>query len=91
MRSNLLTGLTSMALGTWHHLALTWDGTTKRGYFDGVADVMAAATIASDATTALSIGERDTASPISFLGTVDDLVFYKRVLTQAEITQLATP
>ncbi len=90
--SSLTQGATAMALGTWHHVAITWDGTTKRGYFDGAADGNVAATITSDAALPLSIGERDSAtSPISFPGAIDDLVFYNRALTPAEVAQLAMP
>jgi hypothetical protein len=86
-----LVGTIDLPVNTWHHLAMTWDGATKVGYLDGVqGGTVAVASIPVDAAAALSIGDR-AASSIPFAGTVDDVVFYNRVLTAQEITALATP
>jgi len=79
-----------MPAGAWHHVAVTWDGTTKLGYLDGALVGTVAASCYSVAAT-FDLGA-DYAPPGLFLaGTVDDAVFYTRVLTPAEIQQLATP
>lgn len=85
-----LQGATAMPVNTWHHLAMTWDGTTKTGYLDGtVAGTAALAPPAND-TGVLSIGDRASSS-IPLVGTLDDFVFYDRALSGAEIAALATP
>jgi hypothetical protein len=84
-------GATPLGLATWAHMATTWDGATKRGYVNGIEVVNAAfAAIASDVAKPLSIGDREPNS-LPFTGAIDDVVFYNRALTQAELTQLAAP
>jgi hypothetical protein len=85
-----LMGPTVLAVGAWHHLTMTWDGTTKVGYVDGVQVASIATAAPASDTGALSVGNRP-ASPLPLIGTIDDFVFYDRVLTAAEITSLATP
>jgi hypothetical protein len=89
---NAFSGAAAFPLGTWHHLAMTWDGTMQRGYYDGVADGnKAVSSVAADAAQALSIGERILLTPLSLAGALDDIVFYNRALSATEIAQLATP
>jgi hypothetical protein len=86
-------GSVTLPLGTWHHLALSWDGTTKRIFFDGAPNTSGAATaIGSTAAGGMTIGQRQsTTMPLTFSGAVDELVFFTRALTDGEIAQLATP
>jgi hypothetical protein len=81
--------------GDWHHVALTYDGSGKaagaRLYVDGeraavdvVRDTLAGS-IATDAP--LTIGRRSLGPP--FLGQIDDLRVYGRVLGSAQIVNLA--
>ena len=77
-----------IGIGSWHHLAITWDGTTKRDYLDG--------TMVAQITTAIGAGTQPVAVGAArgqyFIdGTLDDALYYTRALTQAEIMQLATP
>ena len=74
----------------WHHAAITWDGTTKRLYFDG-AMVASGAAMPIDTTYPISIGlDRDNDLPVdSYVGNLDELEFYGRVLGDAEIATLA--
>jgi len=82
----------AFSIGSWHHFAVTWDGTTLRGYLDGEPDgERALATMETDAQMPLMIGGKGSTNPLHWNGAIDDVVFYRRVLTQAEITQLATP
>lgn len=85
-------GTRTLPNGTWHHVAMTWNGTTRIGYVDGAVDsTTAIATMGTEASV-LSIGERNVAgSEIGVPGAIDEFLFYNRVLTQAEITLLATP
>jgi hypothetical protein len=77
-----------LALGTWHHLALSWDGTTKRGYVDGVNVVTVEIQLGAG-TEPLALG--GSRSSYFVQGTVDDALYYTRALSAAEVTQLATP
>jgi beta-galactosidase len=78
--------------GAWHHVVGVYDGTVLQLYVDGVAGTSVAASGASRASTDdLVIG---TKSPTGiagdfFAGRVDEVLFYARALTPAEITQLA--
>lgn len=40
---NTVTG-TNLTVGTWYHLAITWDGTSARAYVNGVLDITNTAT-----------------------------------------------
>jgi hypothetical protein len=84
-----------LRFGDWHHLALTYDGSGKaagvRLYVAGaLADVEVvrdtlAGPLASDAP--LKLGSRELGQP--FLGRIDDLRLYGRVLAPGEIASLA--
>jgi hypothetical protein len=87
-----LNGTGALALGTWHHLALTWDGATKRGYLDGVVEATAPiGSISAAPAGPLEIGNRSTFNPLPLVGAIDDIVFYQRTLGAVELAQLATP
>jgi hypothetical protein len=77
-------------LGGWHHLAASWDGTTKRLYQDG-AGVGTEVAPFLDSSQVVSIGvDRDAGVPaFYFAGTLDELQFYGRALSDAEILSLA--
>jgi hypothetical protein len=80
------------SLGTWTHLAFTFDGTTVKGYLDGVQKLSSpiAATIQTRATDLL-IGV-DGALSQGFNGRLDDVRLYNRALSQLEIqTDMGRP
>ena len=81
--------------GDWHHVALTYDGSSKaagaRLYVDGepedveiVRDTLTGS-IATDAP--LTIGRKTLGAP--FLGQIDDMRIYGRVLEPSQIVNLA--
>lgn len=81
-------------LGTWHHYAGTYDGLTLLAYRDGAR----VGSLTVDRATAYGadhyyIGcDRDNGVTRSFfVGALDDLRLYGKVLTDAEIGILATP
>jgi hypothetical protein len=81
----------AIKVGTWQHLAGTYDGATKRVYIDGVevANGPQAAAIPYD-SMAMKIGCDDN-NPNTFFfdGALDDLRIYNRALTASEIAVLA--
>jgi hypothetical protein len=80
-------------LGQWHHLAATYDGTTKRVFIDGIERQASAYSIPLmyDGNP-MKIGCDDNSPDgLFFAGTLDDLQIYDRALTPAEVATLATP
>lgn len=81
----------AIKVGTWQHLAGTYDGATKRVYIDGVevANGPQAAAIPYD-SMAMKIGCDDNApNTFFFNGALDDLRIYNRALDLSEIKALA--
>ena len=74
-----------LPLGTWTHLAVTYDGTTQRLYVNGV-QVASRAQTGSAAATAnpLRIGGNSPWGEF-FSGLIDEVRIYKRALSAAEI------
>lgn len=82
-------GSTTLPLNTWTHVAATWDGTTVRIYVNGVLDntpVARAAPITTD-TRDMYIGGRIGGTDV-VAGSVDDVRFYSRALTAAEVVSI---
>jgi hypothetical protein len=78
------TNNTGISTGVWHHVAVTFDGSTMRAYVDGVASGTGAALGAMfNSTAPVEIGARNNAH--FFDGTIDEVRFWSRALTQAEI------
>ncbi len=75
----------------WRHIVSVRDGSTVSLYIDGVQLAVTNSSITGAiAKTAFNIGRRlDSASQYSAC-VMDDIRFYNRVLTQSEITHLAT-
>jgi hypothetical protein len=78
--------------GRWHHVAGTWDGTTKRLYLNGVLRAVdaTAGPIAFDNDHSLFLGSNQGGS-LSFSGRLDDWRLYNRALSGAEVATLASP
>jgi hypothetical protein len=84
-----------VALNEWHHLLVTWDGSSKAAglkiYVDGrlqeleIANDKLSDTIKSDQP--LRIGRRSTSNP--FRGLIDDVRFYNLRLTDDDARRLA--
>jgi Concanavalin A-like lectin/glucanases superfamily len=72
------------AIGTWYHLAGTWDGTTLTLYLNGVS----VATAVPGRTPATGSGILQLGLD-SLTGTLDDVRIYNRALSAAEVAQLA--
>jgi RHS repeat-associated protein len=86
-----LTSSNSLALGTWYHVAATYDGATAKIYINGVLDnsKLASGNV-NDSSGKLYLGHNPglTASgapAVAFKGLVDEIGWYDRALTQSEI------
>ena len=78
----------SVTPGTWHHLALSWDGSNKHNYFDGVSVGGGSHAIGSG-NQGMALGASRGAYYVD--GVLDDAIYYTRALSAAEIAQLAAP
>ena len=86
------TGTAPLALNTWTHMAMTWDGTTQRLFLNGVqvASQAVGGTLVNSAG-ALRFGGNNVWSEW-FAGTLDEIRVYSRALSQSEIqTDMTTP
>src|SRR5262249_15017877 len=90
---NNLVGTTHVVLGQWFHIAASYDGTTKRIYFDGARENQAAAQPPTyDASPLVLGGDIGTAGISSvILGALADIRLYDRALSDSEIVTLAQP
>lgn len=75
--------------GAWHMATLTYDGTTLRIYVDAGTAATTTAKTGSwfNGTADLCLGSRTGGSGL-FTGSLDDVSFFNRALTAAEITSL---
>jgi len=73
----------------WHHVAGTWDGTTKKLYVDGTMVASVAATLSYD-THVIYLGadNNNGTTVLYWTGSIDDVRVYNRVLTDTEIAAL---
>ncbi|HEY5926402.1 MAG TPA: LamG domain-containing protein, partial [Kofleriaceae bacterium] len=82
-----------LSTGTWHHLALRVEATTKTLFIDGaVADAITGTPNVYD-THDVYIGcDSNGGLPVLFwIGRIDEVLFYDRPLSNEEIAMLATP
>ena len=86
-------GTGAVGAGAWHHVAVTFDGATVRHWVDG-AEVFTRALSGAliDQASGLGIGCRGVAADGSvaaagswFVGVIDEVALYRRVLSPAEI------
>jgi PKD repeat protein len=79
--------------GQWHHIVCTRQGRVTRIYIDGV--MMREVTASTDTKitsndSGFKIGMQEGTSGFNnrYTGQIDDLIIYKKALTQAEVTEL---
>jgi len=74
--------------GLWHHVAITYDGTTCVMYIDGVVEKTATMSggIRSTSTTPLRVGAKSITTPSQFFnGSMDEAAYYTSALTAERI------
>ncbi len=88
---NNVNGGISLTANVWHHVTMTYDGSTLRLYVDGVPDNTASLSTAITASTeALLIGAPHTGDLAeSWNGGLDDVLYYPDALTSMQIASLA--
>ncbi|MCB0032735.1 MAG: tandem-95 repeat protein, partial [Anaerolineales bacterium] len=84
----VVTTTTSLTAGQWHHVVLTYDGTTLRLYIDAALE----ATVLQPMTSAdgdLIIGISQDLSTAPFSGLLDEFMLFDYALAEGEIEALA--
>lgn len=88
--SHYLEDAATMTTGTWYHVAGSWDGATKRLYVNGALVATEASDIRYDGHPIVLGADENNGSPaLHWDGVLDDLRVYGRVLSPAEIQDLA--
>jgi hypothetical protein len=77
------TDSTVLSVGTWHHVAMTYDGATVRLYVNGQAGASAASTGFASMPTTMYVGNVASAGQLN--GLLDDLVITSDCKTAEEI------
>lgn len=82
---------TTPAVNRWYHVAATWQnpGTNLTLYINGVSEGTAATNTARNTNGAFYLGTGDTGAN-EFTGVIDEVYLYKKVLSQSDVTALAT-
>lgn len=73
-------------LNSWHHVAVTYDGTTHKFYYDG--SFLNSGTGYTRATTGTRFYLGRTVDDIPFTGVLDDVAIYTRALSAADVLDL---
>lgn len=81
------TGGTNIYDSTWHFLTLTWDGTTSKLYLDGDSTPESTNSSSPSLSTQNYIGQHSSTTN-TFVGTIDEVAIWSRVLSTDEITEL---
>lgn len=88
--TTLISPTNSLVAGTWHHVAVTYDGTRMRILQDGnvlVSTPKTGSIVTSSAVDAV-VGDNPTRGK-NFDGTLDDFCIFTRALSPAELQDLA--
>jgi len=92
MGGNTQSGVANLVDGNWHHICLTWDGSTTTAvvYEDGVAKITntsASGTLNSSTTEAYAVGAKNNGSnPIN--GTIDEPAIWTSALSASDVTAI---
>ena len=89
--SNLLWG--SLSTNSWHHFALTREGSTVRGYFDGQRNINQTMSAFHTSNSNTVLGGRNTGGSYGFNGQIDDfrILYGLALYTGSSLTVPTSP
>jgi hypothetical protein len=86
----VITGADAVSIDRWWHVAVTWDGSTKRLYLDGALVKSGGGTTLMDSGPIYVGSDWDNGAPAHlFHGALRDFRLYDRALSATEIAQLS--
>ncbi|MES1165853.1 MAG: LamG domain-containing protein, partial [Verrucomicrobiota bacterium] len=85
--TNMLSASSTPASG-WHHIAYTFDGTTRKLYLDGGTPATSTTATSSGATTTVYLGTYNGTNEL-LNGKLDDIRIYNTPLNAAQVASLA--
>jgi hypothetical protein len=80
---------TAPAIGQWVHIAVTFDGTTAKGYINGAKTVEAPFSFGTGREAPIQFGADTLGGGNSYNGALDEIRLYDIVLTDTEVRALA--
>lgn len=85
-----ITSATTLTIGTWHHLVITYDSTNIEGWLDGssVGTIAASGNGSAGATNFFSIGSDDPTASSLLSGKVDAVYVWSKKLSNTEVSDL---
>lgn len=83
-------GSAKLPVGTWAHVAVTFDGTTARFYLNGAETGNGSFSFGNDKEAAVHFGSDDPNGGNAFNGALDDVRLYDTALTADEVKALLT-
>lgn len=83
---DLTSSTVSNFVGTWHHVAVTYDGTTLKFYYDGAFLNSGAGQTRATTGTNFYLGK--TTADVAFNGVLDEVALYTKALNLAEVQSL---
>ncbi|MEN6425318.1 MAG: LamG domain-containing protein [Phycisphaerales bacterium] len=81
-------GSAKLPVGTWAHVAVTFDGTTARFYLNGAETGNGGFSFGQDKQAAVHFGSDDPNGGNAFNGALDDVRLYDKVLSADEVKAL---
>ena len=81
-----LSNSVSNFVNTWHHIAVTYDGTTHKFYYDGA--FLNSGTGNTRATTGTRFYLGKTVDDVAFSGVLDEVAIYTRALSAEDVVDL---
>ena len=75
--------------GNWHHIAVTWDGTTQKFYLDGSYVTQTARSGLNAQANSFTVGRTTYPGDVNFKGWLDNVQIANRALNAGEISTLA--
>ena len=88
MWSNDLSWYSSHIVNGWNSIVVTYDGSTEKGYVNGVFESSYVPTTPNVTLTSVTIGGKMNDGDNNFSGLIDDVRVYSRALTAAQITAM---
>lgn len=86
------TGPANPTLGVWHHVVMTYDGTTIRLYQNGALVASQASTLSislsfGNGNTFIAWSDGGTSDPDGFVGALDELAVYESAISASDILE----